>query len=61
MVKITHNQNVLAWLLDSLDVVGSEFSDIEIYTPIEKREEQAQRLRDWETATKQVIQFGWLC
>ena len=61
MVKITHNRNVLAWLLDNLDVVGSEFHDNEIYQSGKERIEYNERLQMWETAIKQVIQLGWLC
>lgn len=62
MVKITHNQNVLAWLLDNLDVVGMNFEDNEIYLKDKvERIKYNERLRMWETAVKHVIQFGWLC
>ena len=61
-MKITHNQNVLAWLLDNLDVVGSEFHDNAIYEKnLQKRKEMNHRLQKWETAVKQVIRFVWLC
>jgi len=58
MVKITHNQNVLAWLLDNLDVVGSEFFDLDTYGT-GNVDEQKERLRKWDDAVKFVIRFGW--
>ena len=58
MVKITHNQNVLAWLLDNMDIVGMEFEDLDTYGGSNLKE-QRERLRKWDKAVKFVIQNKW--
>ena len=53
MVKITHNQNVLEWLIDANVVCGMEFEEC-------KTEEQRERLRKWDDAIWCVIREGWV-
>ena len=53
MVKITHNRNVLAWLVDSIDV-SQEHYDMECTT-----DEERTRMVKWQKATLAIIVNGW--